>query len=86
MPRYNTQFILDIDDLELIEAALRSRKTELSLERLELLGDGQSVDDQGALDALDETLQATHELLGRLHNQKVFYRPNQIDSAPYIGG
>jgi hypothetical protein len=51
---YNKHFELDINDIALIEAALR------------------------ALPASKEV----HELLGRLHNQKIWYRPK----GAYVGG
>lgn len=58
---YNKNFELDLDDMELIERALRT---------------------------LPSTCEQTdpkdvNELLGRLHNQKVFYRPK---NATYVGG
>ncbi|TNF63290.1 MAG: hypothetical protein EP307_05395 [Rhodobacteraceae bacterium] len=86
MPRYNTQFELDVDDIDLIETALRDRKKYLSLQRLTMIsGDGSTADPEG-LAAIDAAIGATHDLLGRLHNQKVFYRPTQARSAPYISG
>ena len=84
MPGYNTQFELTVDDIELIEDALQLRKSDLSLKRLELLNDAQA--DTQALDNIDATLSETHDLLGRLHNQKVFYRPSSAKAAPYVGG
>lgn len=68
MPAYNKTFDLTPDDLELIESALRDKQRELSA----------NVNGQPC-----ETLKETHELLGRLHNQKNFYRPK---SQAYIGG
>ncbi len=79
MPRHNTQFDLTIRDMELIEAALQSHKKELSLERLNLL----AADDD--VSALDAALVDLHDLMGRLHNQKVFYRPNDAE-IPYVSG
>ena len=86
MPSYNTKFDLDIDDLDVIETALRERKKELSLERLAMLGGDGGAPDAEALAALDAAINATHELLGRLHNQKVFYRPKAVQNTPYISG
>lgn len=63
MPKYNTKFDLSLNDVDVIETALR--------------GALQTKDDAD----LDET--AVTELLGRLHNQKVFYRP---DNGVYVGG
>ncbi len=86
MPAYNTSFDLDIDDLDLIEDALRGRKNDLTLERLSLqAGDGGAPDAE-RLAELDDAINAAHDLLGRLHNQKVFYRPEKVKNAPYISG
>lgn len=59
MPRYNTTFELNIDDLDMIEAALRSMPAE------------------------NDATRDINDLLGRLHHQKVFYRPS---SGVYVGG
>lgn len=58
---YNRKFELDLDDMELIERALRVLPN--SCEKT---------------DRKD-----VNELLGRLHNQKIFYRPND---GTYVGG
>ena len=71
MPGYNRKFDLDLADVDVIETALRERVKSLSGARME----------QASLDNARE-LRAIKELLGRLHNQKVFYRPKQ----GYIGG
>ncbi len=63
MPKYNTKFELSLDDMELIETALRSS--------------GGAANDN----AVDPG--AVQDLLGRLHNQKVFYRPQK---GVYVGG
>jgi len=86
MARYNTTFDLDVDDLELIEDALRARKSELSLDRLTLLAANTNDSKDDALAELDEAISATHALLGHLHNQKVFFRPKAVKQTPYIGG
>ncbi|MEO0357106.1 MAG: hypothetical protein AAF386_02210 [Pseudomonadota bacterium] len=67
MPSPNTQFELSVEDLDLIETALRDKKTEASLK---------------SAGECDET-RDLHELLGRLHNQKEFYRPK---TGAYVGG
>jgi hypothetical protein len=84
MPAFNTQFNLDVQDLDLIETALRQRKSDLSIKRMELVSArGASADEVADI---DQTLAETHDLLGRLHNQKVWYRPAAIKGTPYIGG
>lgn len=62
----NRNIELSVDDMDLIEAALRARKAE------------RTSDDQACGEA-----RRIHDLLGRLHNQKVFYRPKR---RTYIGG
>ena len=84
MPRYNTQFELDTDDMDHIETALLARKKDLSLKRIALMSAEGDVTDQIA--QVDEDLSEIHDLLGRLHNQKVFYRPTKVEAAPYISG
>jgi hypothetical protein len=71
MPAYNTTFDLTPEDLDLIEAALRDKQRNLS---------------EAAMKGCSKTQQMArgmHDLLGRLHNQKVFYRPKR---DAYIGG
>lgn len=60
MPRYNTNFELSREDMELIETALQRTQAN------------------GDIDA-----RQVHDLLGRLHNQKIFFRPS--DTA-YVSG
>ena len=76
MPRYNRNFELTLRDVDLLEAALQVVKRDLSLGR------------EGARDLLPPTEDADHmreieDLLGRLHNQKIFYRPSK---EPYVSG
>ena len=59
MPKPNTKFDLSVEDMDLIEAAVRKSQAE----------------DQ-------DKAREIHDLLGRLHNQKTFYRPKGI----YISG
>ncbi|MFK7874686.1 MAG: hypothetical protein AB8B71_02745 [Paracoccaceae bacterium] len=74
MTRPNTKFELSVDDLEIIETALRSRKISLA-ERL--------VETKLKDDEAKDSLSVIHDLLGRLHNQKEFYRPK---TGAYVGG
>jgi hypothetical protein len=68
MPGYNTSFELSVEDLALIEDALLKSKLSLTQARLK--------ENSKELPADDDARQI-HELLGRLHNQKAFYRPRQ---------
>jgi len=63
MPRYNTKFDLSLEDMDLIETALRTAAR---------------VDDAAGVDPRE-----ANELLGRLHNQKVFFRPRD---GVYVSG
>lgn len=74
MPKYNRNFELSVEDLDLIETALRRKKRILNESRMS---------GQAAPQETDQELHAIHDLLGRLHNQKVFYRPK---ASAYIGG
>jgi hypothetical protein len=81
MPRFNRTFDLSIADVDLIEEALRARGRELSRMRLAL-----KTDDPAHLESIrviDEDLRTGEELLGRLHDQKIFYRPQ---NATYVSG
>ena len=77
MPKHNKSFDLTISDIDLIEAALHVTKRELSLERME----GTSA--MLPAGAASDPLRQIDDLLGRLHNQKIFYRPA---SSAYVGG
>ncbi|SMX23773.1 hypothetical protein [Boseongicola aestuarii] len=59
MPKPNTKFELDVEDLDLIETALHKAKRDQDIDKRRI-----------------------HDLLGRLHNQKVFFRPR----GTYVGG
>lgn len=76
MVKYNRSFDLSLRDIDLIEAALNVVKRDLSLGR----------EGQGALlprPAGDDHLRDIDDLLGRLHNQKIFFRPSE---EPYVSG
>jgi uncharacterized protein YfkK (UPF0435 family) len=74
MPSPNRTFTLSVEDLDLIETALRRKKRALNAARLE---------GEIAPDAAEAELRDIHALLGRLHNQKTFYRPAQ---SVYVSG
>lgn len=79
MSDHNSTFQLTIDDMDLIEEALRALGRELSLQKL-AAGDGTSDEAKGQI---EESLRRGEELLGRLHDQKIFYRPK---TEVYVGG
>lgn len=81
MPNYNRQFQLTIHDVDLIEEALRARGRELCRMRRAL--SDENLADIEAIRVVEEDQRAGEELLGRLHDQKVFYRPK---NATYVSG
>ena len=81
MPRYNTKFDLTVEDMDLIEAALRDSKRSLSTSLMDRADDPLRPCEQTR--DLDMSMKRITDLLGRLHNQKEFYRPR---GGAYIGG
>ncbi|MBO9445439.1 hypothetical protein [Ruegeria sp. R14_0] len=75
MPQYNDMIELSVEDMDLIETALRGSVATLSQTALQ---DG----DTGKAQR-EDTLRRIHDLLGKLHDQKVFYRPKD---KVYLGG
>ena len=71
MPKYNEKFDIDLGEMDLIEDALRSQIKDLSV-----AATNRACEDSAS------RLRDVKELLGRLHNQKVFYRPKE----GYLGG
>ncbi len=84
MTKANTTFNLDIRDVELIENALNSIITKQSSKIINS-ADNRNVkpQDNCSLEAKNQIAEL-RDLLGRLHNQKIWYRPKK--SATYIGG
>lgn len=81
MPRYNRSFDLSLQDVDLIEEALRARGRELSNMRLAL--SDQNPAHLESIRVVEQDQRAGEELLGRLHDQKIFYRPK---GNVYVGG
>lgn len=75
MPKYNDMFELSVEDMDLIETALRGLAASQSLARPDETNDDKS--------DRENTLRRIHDLLGKLHDQKVFYRPKD---RVYLGG
>ena len=63
MGKYNRTFDLDIEELELIETAIRQAVSD---------AEKSGIDPQDA-----------NDLLGKLHNQKIFFRPRK---GIYVSG
>lgn len=81
MSAYNRNFKLSIEDVDLIEEALRARGRELCRMRRALSDDNPA--DMESIRVVEEDQREGEELLGRLHDQKIFYRPR---SKVYVGG
>ena len=81
MPHFNRSFDLTIADIDLIEASLRDTARALSSARIDA-ATAEAVDLAAVAD-LDQRARQLHDLLGRLHNQKTFYRPTK---GTYVGG
>ncbi|HEY9039962.1 MAG TPA: hypothetical protein VIN05_13580 [Roseovarius sp.] len=73
MTHYNPNIELTVADMDLIEDALRQAKRRLSMP------EGPETDAPIA----GRSIREIDELLGRLHNQKVFFRPSK---KPYVSG
>ena len=81
MTTFNKKFELSVEDIELIETALRAKKHDLSEQAHDT-----HCDEQDKVLVCNETAQKVrtiHDLLGRIHNQKVFYRPQR---QTYVSG
>ncbi len=78
---YNRTFDLTIADVDLIEEALRARGRELCNMRRALTDENPA--HLESIKVIEADMKSGEELLGRLHAQKVFYRPK---SGVYVGG
>ncbi|MCG7521781.1 hypothetical protein [Ruegeria sp. Ofav3-42] len=75
MPQYNDMFELSVEDIDLIEVSLRRALNSLSNEAAD-----ENEDDKAER---EDALHRIQDLLGRLHDQKIFYRPKD---GVYVGG
>ena len=70
----NTKFNLSVNDIEIIESALRAKAGRRGMKIL--TGDGDA-------EQLKKEAEEIMNLLGRLHQQKIWYRPKE---QTYVGG
>jgi len=75
MPQYNDMIELSVEDMDLIETALRGSVASLTQAALD--------EDEEGKTSREDALRRIHDLLGKLHDQKVFYRPK---TGVYLGG
>lgn len=73
MTKPNFNFELGLDDIELIERSLGDQIKELSKKHWTHPNESNQH---------LEKIKEIHELLGRIHNQKIWYRPQKN----YVGG
>ena len=74
--KYSKQFDINIGELDTIERALRDQAKQLSRKKLEELQiDKLTADATPYLQ--DPEMTAIQTLLGKLHNQKMWYTPQQ---------
>ena len=84
MYKPNTSFLLSIEDIEVIENALRFHKKDLSMKRMKVAANSAAPKTgYDAVARLDNSVRKIHELMGNLHNQKVFFRPSNV---AYVSG
>lgn len=76
MPKYRTQFELDIQDIDRIEASLTQRVGDLSRRVLSAGDDGAGA--RPEVSSLQEEIQQLRGLLGRIHEQKIWYAPKDF--------
>lgn len=65
MPKYNDTFKLNLKDIELIEHALH--------EQINLLAHANLVSGGAETAENEQKIRQYHEVLGKLHNQKIWY-------------
>lgn len=75
MPKYRTQFEIGLDELRLIEESLTSRVGELSQASLDFQSEDLRLKDCDTVTEKMKELKEIRELLGRLHEQKIWFEP-----------
>lgn len=83
MVKPNSNFELSIKDVETIENCLNREINRLSQQKLTHIESTIVPEDQlDSVKNIDTNIKHIHRLLGKLHNQKVWYRPQKN----YISG
>mgnify|MGYP001132386694 CR=1 FL=1 len=76
MPKPNTNFELGVDDIELIEYALQRQLRVLAERRLTHIQSTVKPEwEISSVKEIDADMKQINNLLGKLYNQKNFYRP-----------
>jgi len=76
MSNYNTEFQLNLEELEAIEHSMLYRLKRLTTRRL-------TVKKDSSKEKIDVEVKHIQELLGKIHNQKEWWRPK---NKVYISG
>jgi hypothetical protein len=85
MAKANTSFDLDVRDVELIENALNSVITKRSSTIINSASNSDTEPtEENCPVEIKGQISELRDLLGKLHNQKVWYRPK--NRVAYIGG
>ena len=85
MAKANTNFDLDVRDVELIENALNSIITKQSSTIINSASNSNTQPTSENCPAeINNQIAELRDLLGKLHNQKIWYRPKS--QLAYIGG
>lgn len=81
---YNKNFELDVRDIELIEQGLDLKLSKLTVQRQTHIESTIKPEHElASVREIDQQIREIHELLGRIHNQKIWYRPKD---GIYISG
>ena len=85
MAKANTSFDLDVRDVELIENALNSIITKQSSTIINAASNSNTQPTSENCPAeINNQIAELRDLLGKLHNQKIWYRPKS--QFAYVGG
>jgi hypothetical protein len=73
---YNRNFELDVRDIELIEQGLNTKLNKLLTQRqTHIESTIKPVHELDSVKQIDAAVKEIRDLLGRIHNQKIWYRP-----------
>ena len=78
MPKYRTHFELDLEDIDRIQDSLTQRVGDLTRQIIDPeTGLAANDDGQQSPDEMMEEVQALRGLLGKLHDQKIWFDPKE---------
>ena len=74
----NTKFELSVRDIDIIEHALRDRLRKVSLHRMTVIESTiKAKEELQSVKLADQEMVEIDQLLARIHDQKVWYRPKK---------